>query len=338
MFSDLAIIIPTWDGATVLDTCLRAVARQMAGTSTEVIVFDNGSRDGSADLAEGYGNQLPVQVIRSPVNIGYAAACNRAAALSDAPFLLLLNNDTELTGSMEAAVRYLRDHPNVAVCQGPLLTADGRHIDSVGSFMTQWGFLHHSLLGAASDHLPPSRPVFSVKGAAMVVRREALKKHGLFDEGAFAYFEETDLCWRVQVAGWTVEYVRELPPVLHKSGFTTSRQSERIWEFHSYKNRLRAVVKNAEWRTMLRMLPMHFLVCAAASADGLRRGSPGTLVSVVRAVVWNVVHLRETLRLRRDVQADRRRSDSEVFAHVWCRMTLRDFYSVRAAYRRVHGE
>lgn len=338
MRADLAVIIPTWDGAVVLERCLQTVAEHLAGTSSEVIVFDNGSRDGSADLAEGYRDRLALRVVRSPVNVGYAAACNRAIEVTDAPFLLLLNNDTRLTGSTDPAVRYLRDHADVAVCQGPLLTADGRHIDSVGSFMTQWGFLYHALIGERSDELPASRPVFSAKGAAMFVRREALGELGLFDEEALAFFEETDLCWRVQVAGWTVEYVRELPPVLHESGFTTSRVSYDVWEFHSFKNRLRALIANTELRTMRTMLPMHLLVCAAASAEGLTHGSPKRPLSVARAVLWNVRHLRATLRRRRTVQGQRRQRDEELLEGVATQMRLRDFYRQRAGYRRAHEQ
>lgn len=338
MSADLAIIIPTWDGAQVLDACLSSLSDHLAGASTEVIVFDNGSRDGSAELAEGYRERLPLRVVRSPVNLGYAAACNSAAAITDAPFLLLLNNDTRLTGGIEPALNYLRNHPEVAVCQGPLLTADGRYIDSAGSFMTQWGFLYHESMGQSADDLPSTRAVFSAKGAAMFVRREALGALGLFDREAFAYFEETDLCWRLQVAGWSVAFVRELPAVLHQSGFTTSRLPYAVWERHSFKNRLRAIIKNTELGTMSAMLPRHLFVCAAASADGLRRGSAQTLLSVGSAVVWNVVHLRDTLRLRRMVQARRRRRDSEVFATVTTQMRLRDFVQQRAAYARAHGE
>ncbi len=338
MAAELAVIIPTWDGARVLEPCMLTLAQHLAGTATEVIVFDNGSTDGSADIAEGFADRLVVRVVRSPVNVGYAAACNRAAGMTRAPFLLLLNNDTRLTGSTEPAVRYLRDHPHVAVCQGPLLTADGRYIDSVGSLMTRWGFLYHSFMGESSDDLPPSRAVFSVKGAAMFVRREALGQAPLFDEDAVAYFEESDLCWRVQVAGWKVEYLRELPPVLHESGFTANRLPHAVWERHSFKNRLRAILKNTEMRTMAAMIPMHLFLCAAASADGLRHGSRDPCVSVGRAVFWNLVHLRGTLRLRTAVQQSRRKRDAEVFADVWRGMSLRDFHRQRAAYFRAHGQ
>ncbi len=338
MSADLGVIIPTWDGAKVLDVCLRSLSDHLQGTSAEVIVFDNGSRDGSAELAQGYGERLALRVVRSPVNLGYAAACNRAAAMTDARFLLLLNNDTRLTGGVETALQYLQDHPDVAVCQGPLLTADGRYIDSAGSFMTQWGFLYHESMGQSADDLPPSRAVFSAKGAAMFVRRDALGALGLFDWDAYAYFEETDLCWRLQVAGWRVAFVRELPAVLHQSGFTTGRLPYAEWERHSFKNRLRAILKNTELGTMSAMLPRHLFVCAAAAADGLRRGSVQTLLSVASAVVWNIVHLRGTLRLRRIVQAGRRQRDSEVFATVTTQMRLRDFYQQRTAYARAHGE
>lgn len=334
---DLAVIIPNWNGAEVLRTCLDTCVEHVGSAPAEVIVFDNGSDDGSAELAETYQDRLALRVVRSPVNVGYAAACNRAAEVSNAPFLFLLNNDAKLTGSIDRGLRYLRSHPTVGVCQGPLLTSDGKYIDSVGSLMTRWGFAYHIQIGAGSDRLPPSRRVFSTKGAAMFVRREALGELGLFDEEAVAFFEESDLCWRVQVMGWTVEYVRELPVVLHESGVTTSRVSYSVWEFHSFKNRLRSVLKNAELRTIWTMLPLHLVVLCGASVDGLRCGSARPLVSVGRAVLWNVRHIRGTLRLRQAVQRRRRQEDGELLAAVFTRMSLQDFYRQRAGYNRAHG-
>lgn len=327
----LTIIVPNWNGAVVLPHCLESLVRY-GGARTEVIVFDNGSDDGSVAILETYRHRLNLRVLTSTVNLGYAAACNRAAEVARAPVLLLLNNDAVLTGRVDAALNYLGTHTRVAICQAPLLTADGRSIDSAGSLVTPAGFLYHLAIGRPAAELPASRAVFAVKGAAMFVRAAALGGLGLFDRDAFAYFEESDLCWRLQVMGWDVTYVRELPAVLHLGGYTASKLPSGLCEFHSFKNRLRSVLKNAERRTLVTMLARHVVVAAGAAADGLVRGRPGSARIVVRALVWNLRHARDTRQLRQAVQRHRQRSDEEIFASVGTTMRLRDFYRQRRAY------
>jgi GT2 family glycosyltransferase len=329
---DLTIIITNWDGEEVLLRCLDSVVRHSGALRSEVIVFDNGSTDGSVKLADQYRDRLDLRIIRSQVNIGYARACNRAAASSSAPFLLLLNNDAELTEDLDPALEYLGENPNVAVSQGPLLTRDGLWVDSVGTLMTRWGFLRHLAVGEPVSHLPLSQAVFSVKGTAMFVRRFALGDLGLFDDDAFAYFEETDLCWRLQTMGWDITYDRHLPTVFHQGAFTAQRLPS-LCEYHLFKNRLRSILKNAQSATLLDMLPRHVLIILASCVSGCFNGSPLRIVNVLRAVGWNLSHAKETLQLRRIIQNGRQCNDAQIFAKVAVDMTFWDFLRQGRDYR-----
>lgn len=325
---DLAIVIPNWNGAAVLSTCLESLSCHL-DCNSEVIVFDNGSTDDSVQIAQEFSSSLNLRIIRCEANLGFAGACNQAVPMTDARYVLLLNNDTKMTGGMLAAIRYLDSSPAVAACQGPILTADGRYVDSAGSAVTSSGFLSHLAIGAQVDALPPTRPVFAVKGAAIFVRRAALDDLGLFDPDAFAYFEESDLSWRLWIGGWKVMYVKELSPILHTSGYTAARLPNLNVEYHVFKNRLRSILKNADCMMLVTMLPRHMALCIAASVDALINGAPGRMRSIMDAVLWNVRHLRDTLRFRREVQASRRVSDRAIFADLSTRMRLFDFYRQR---------
>jgi GT2 family glycosyltransferase len=233
-------------------------------------------------------------------------------------------------------VEYLAGHPAVGICQGPITDAEGRLVDSAGSLFTSWGFLRHLHMGEPADPPKPSRSVFAVKGAAMFLRRECIDEVGMFDSAAFAYFEEADLCWRARLAGWDVRYVAELPVVTHRTGATSTRLAPALIEFHSYKNRLRSLLKNSGATTLVRVLPRHVLLCAVTAAGAAVTGRPSALRNITRAYAWNVRHLSTTLELRRDVQRRRRRSDRDALAAVSAPLGMRDL--VRAGVRYESGK
>lgn len=330
----LSVLIPNWNGAHLLPACFSAIARSATGVAIEIIVFDNGSTDSSEVVLNRWARRLPISVISASENQGFATANNKAWAKSRADYCLLLNNDALVCGSLSSAIDFLQSHPRVAACQGPLLSADGRFIDSVGSLMTRTGFLVHPSMGSPAGTLDPSREVFSLKGAAMYVRSAVVREIGLFDETAFAYFEESDFCWRVRLAGWEVTYSRELPPVRHVGGATSTMLNFSVSEFHSYKNRLRSIFKNAAVPTLFRMVPLHLGICCLAGLGATVRGRPSAVKNIVRAIVWNLRMMPDTLRARRAVQATRRRKDAEVFSGVCVPLTLVELLRLGRTYER----
>lgn len=330
---DLAVLIPNWNGEAVLGNCLTSLEHALdAQLQAQILVFDNGSTDASMEIIAEHANRLPLSTIRSETNVGYVAANNALFERSQAEFCLLLNNDTVVDGLLTHAVQLLRTSPHVGIAQGPLLTIDGTRIDSIGSLISRSGFLYHQCAGALFHTAPPSRPVFSVKGAAMYVRRSCITETGLFDPEAFAYFEESDLCWRAQLAGWGVIYDARLPVIRHVDGHTSPRLGARIYEFHSYKNRLRSILVNADRRTLPTMLTRHLGVCVCAAGGALLTRRWTGARSIAAGFAWNVKAARRTMRRRRMVQRLRQRSDSEIFSGTSHRMAWSDYLSLGRSY------
>jgi len=204
-----AVVIPSWNSRDLLPRCLGSLRDQ--GAEIELVVVDNGSRDGSVDYLDSEG----VPHVSLPRNTGFAAAVNLGAARTEADAVLVLNADTALEpgcvgrlldtlhgdGSLGGAQpRILQDGPDAEVgsarlySAGQALTADGRAVER-GAGEPQ-----------RSEWLAP-REVFGVCGAACLLRRELFAELGGYDERYFAFYEDVDLNVRARIAGWRFGYV-----------------------------------------------------------------------------------------------------------------------------------
>lgn len=319
---DLTVVIPTWNAPLLLGNCLKSIAKHSTGCRIQVVIFVNGNDRQTTDVALGYSDHYPLTLCLSDHNRGFAEACSVGATHAEAPFILFLNNDAEIAAPLVEGVRYLKAHPSVGACQGPILMADGRHIDSVGSLLTRSGFLAHVSVGATTDALPPGREVFSLKGAALWLRVAALDGSPPFDADAFAYFEESDLCWRLWVTGWSIRYVEWLPIVRHQIGATSTRLDPSIRQFHSFKNRLRAILRYNQSRSLPRMLLLHLAWCVASSVNFAASGRWEEAQAVWKAWTWNLHRLSVTQGERRLIATRRKITDQELLQRAGTRMTI----------------
>lgn len=225
---DLSVVILNWKVKELLRQCLISVYRETAGLDFEVIVADNDSGDGSAEMV---AKEFPqARLIVNDRNLGFAAGNNAGIRVAMGEFVILLNPDTELQdNALEAMVRVMRANPDVAVLGPTLLNADGSLQPSVRRFPTPLSQalvmlkLHdlfprlkpvREYFASGFDYLAPSS-VDQVMGAAFMVRRSAFEKLGLLDERFFIWFEEVDFCRRAVNAGYDVMYTPEARVVHH---------------------------------------------------------------------------------------------------------------------------
>ncbi|BAM00821.1 MULTISPECIES: glycosyltransferase family 2 protein [Caldilinea] len=256
----LSVIIVNWNTCALLAECIAAVERETTSIPHDIWVVDNGSSDGSAAMLR---QDFPhVQVIESPVNLGFARANNLAMRRSAGRYLLLLNTDALVQpGSVQALLQVAEAAPRAGVVGAHLLNPDGTFQASHTHFPTLWQeFLILSTLGRRlvrpwyPSHGPeetkgPQRVEY-VEGACMLVRREALAEVGGLDEGYFMYAEEVDWCKRMRAAGWEVWYA-PAAKVVHIGGASsadrkTSREADlyrsRVRYFRIHHGRLEAEI------------------------------------------------------------------------------------------------
>lgn len=238
--SSVSIIIPAWNGRDYLHGCLAALLAH-AETGTEVLVVDNASTDGSAEMVEA---EFPtVRLIRNAHNLGFAGGCNVGLRQARGEVMILLNQDTEVqVGWLPPLLDALSDHAvGVAGCK--LLYPDGT-IQHAGMWL-EWpqGLAHHYGHGEPdSGKWNEARDVEAVTGAALAFRRDVMERVGLLDEGFWpGYFEDTDFCLRVRAAGLRIRYVPQATVVHQES--TSTRDAETRSTYYQ-RGRLRFLLKH----------------------------------------------------------------------------------------------
>ncbi|HTN24531.1 MAG TPA: asparagine synthase-related protein, partial [Solirubrobacteraceae bacterium] len=215
----LSVIIVNWNTRTILRDCLASVEQHLAPIEHEVIVIDNASADGSADMvAEAFPS---VRLVRNAENVGFGRANNQGMAMARGDWHLLLNSDTQLTdGSVATLAERVRDEPGLAVAHCRLVYPDGRLQHSTYRFPSLRNALLedlglYKLLGArrAGEALlggywahDEERDVDAVAGAFMLLPRSVFEQTGGFDERLFMYGEDIEWCLRIREAGGRIHF------------------------------------------------------------------------------------------------------------------------------------
>ena len=235
--TDVSVIVVSYNARDHLERCLETVA----GRAHEVIVVDSGSTDGSRELVR---ERFPgVRLVELAENRGYGAGANEGVRIASGRWFLLLNSDAWPVGNgVEELVAFGDRHPEIGVAGPKLLNPDGSLQRSVRGFPTVWRlateyfFLRklapgtralNAFYAANFDHETVRKAEF-LMGAVLLLRREAIAQVGGFDERFFMFSEETDLCYRMHKAGWTVEFFPEAEFV-HVGGASTRSEWGRMY-------------------------------------------------------------------------------------------------------------
>jgi GT2 family glycosyltransferase len=227
----LSIIIVSWNTRNLLADCLESVSLDLSTShlSAEVVVVDNASHDGTADMVRSRFGWA--RLIANSDNLGFARANNQALRTTTGRYVLLLNPDTRLEpGALQTMVGFLDQHPFAGAIGSRLLNEDGSLCTSCQPAPTltreAWRLFHldrvYPLAVYSMDNWSPDapRPVDVIQGASMLLRRSALERVGPLDEDYFIYSEEVDLCYRLRRSGWQIWWVPQAT-VLHYGGRST---------------------------------------------------------------------------------------------------------------------
>lgn len=314
MRTKVSIIILNWNGKKFLKNCLISL-KKVNYQPLEIIVVDNHSSDGSQDYVKRFHPQ--VKLIENRENYGFAKGNNLGFKAASGDYLLFLNNDTQVTPDFlkTMMVNFQKDsligcvQPQMRVMDQPNL------IDEVGAYLTATGFLYH--FGYRKDYrqkkYQKKRTIFSAKGACLLIPRKVLKKTGLFDEDFFIFFEETDLCFRIWLAGYKVIY--EPKSVIYHvvGGDTTDKYKYERRIYLIFKNMNCCYLKNFGLFNFLRIYPFFLAVQLGVIFYFLITLKFNLLKVICQAYAWNLVHFKETLKKRAVVQKKIRKiSDAEL--------------------------
>ena len=235
----MAAVIVNYNAGAYLQRCIESLKVSAGDATVEVVVVDNASTDDS--LRRVRAEHPDISIVENHHNRGFSAGVNQGIRATNAPFVLLMNPDAEITAvTLSAFLKVADDWPRAAAL-GPLLrNTDGSVYPSGRVLPSIVDAVGHAFLGPfrpdnrfsraytiAHWDRSTARVVDWVSMACMLIRRVALDEVGLLDESFFLYGEELDLCTRFRDAGWEVLYTPEVE-VTHAVGVSTS-QTNALW-------------------------------------------------------------------------------------------------------------
>lgn len=298
----LSVVIPNWNGARFLPTCLDSLSRQTL-PHVEVMVVDNASHDDSLTIVR---ERYPwVTVIALETNRGFTGACNAGLTAAQGEFVALLNNDTEVdAGWAQAVVEAFAQDSAIGSVASKMLLFDRRdHLHTAGDFFTLDGRAgNRGVWQRDTGQYDRDEWVFSACGGSSVYRRAMLDAIGLMDDDFFFSGEDVDLGWRAQLAGWRCLYTPKAIVYHHVSatggGVTAS--------FYDARNSLTILAKNYP-RDLWRKYGSSVIRGQLRRAlDALKAWRGKEARATLRGMTAGLLLLPGSLRKRRQIQALRR--------------------------------
>lgn len=304
----VTVVIPTYNRADDLGRTLNALSLQTR-QPTRVMVVDNSSTDHTCSVvkeqAGTWGERLGY-VCKDPE--GPASARNMGLNSAETKYVLFLDSDVELEPDWIAtAVGHAEGMPGLVALGGYILYAfDTRRVNAYGGDLSLMGLAWDVAEGELLDRYRGPEDRIWINCSAMLADADFVRRAGGFDETFFYGFEDSDLGWRMNVMGGRVAVFPDLRARHHVEPVAGDTHPQIV--FHSSKNRLRSVLKNASGKNLL---PMLISYLGYSAADLLLRDSRW---AKLRALGWNIRMIGDTWSQRRRVQGSRSVPDKRIFA------------------------
>lgn len=303
-----AIIVVNWNGLEDLPACLSSL--QLQTQSAEIVVVDNGSVDGSVEfLTEKFSG---ITLLPQSKNYGFTGGVNigmEYALKHNFNYIALFNNDAIADKNwLKHLVTALEKNKKLGIATCKLTTIDKSHIDSTGDIYTSWGLPYPRGRGEAfSTKYDKDTEIFGASGGASVYRSAMLREVGLMDDKYFAYYEDVDLSFRAQLAGWKVAFVPK-SVAFHKIG-GTSGKIKGFTTYQTMKNLPMAFWKNVPRSLMPIILPRFTLAYTLFAGRALISGRGIPAIKGMLVFIKNIPYI---IGQRRSIQKNRRVSNDYI--------------------------
>lgn len=317
----VSVIIVNYNGIEFVDGCLRAVLNSDY-SDFEVIFVDNASADGSLEYAKNnFGNDARMRFVVNRSSVGPAVGRNNGIAIAKGKYVAFLDNDTEVDKYwLKEAVKVFESDSTIGAAQSKLLKLDRRDVfDCAGDYLTPLGFLSERAREAKdAGQFDYIADIFSAKSAASLIRKELLDRIGGFDEDFYMYLEETDLSWRVWLAGYRVVFIPR-SVVYHAYGTRKKAKAQYypayLVRYYGCRNYISTLIKNLGLFSLIKILPLHILSWMCLSLMFILKLRLKDAFWIIKANAWNAANIAVLLRKRNFVQKNIRKvRDSQIMA------------------------
>ena len=250
---EVSVVIPNFNGIAFLDSVLASLEGQTL-SNFEVILVDNGSTDGSCSFVT--ANYPWVHLIELSENFGFCGAVNAGIRAAKAPYVLLLNNDTEVKEDfVEEMLAAIRRHKNAFSCGARMVQYHDRdRLDDVGNYYCALGWSFARGRGKDIHAYETEDKIFSACAGAAIYRKKIIEKIGYFDEEHFAYLEDTDIGYRARIYGYENWYA-PTAIVYHVGSGTSGSRYNQFKTRYSSRNNIYLIYKNMPLLQIILNLP-----------------------------------------------------------------------------------
>ena len=250
---EVSVVIPNFNGIAFLDSVLASLEGQIL-SNFEVILVDNGSTDGSCSFVT--ANYPWVHLIELSENFGFCGAVNAGIRAAKAPYVLLLNNDTEVKEDfVEEMLAAIRRHKNAFSCGARMVQYHDRdRLDDVGNYYCALGWSFARGRGKDIHAYETEDKIFSACAGAAIYRKKIIEKIGYFDEEHFAYLEDTDIGYRARIYGYENWYAPKAI-VYHVGSGTSGSRYNQFKTRYSSRNNIYLIYKNMPLLQIILNLP-----------------------------------------------------------------------------------
>ena len=299
----VSIVILNMNERHFLPTCLGSIRKMNFPYEYEIILVDNGSTDGSQEFVR--KNFPHVKLIENKTNLGYAEGNNIGAKAAKGKYLMLLNNDTEVTKNwLLNLLKVAESDDNIGICAPKQLMGDKKTILYGGGAINYTGLSYSINMYKKDFKETEIHETAFASGAALFIRRDIVHKIGLFDKDYFIYHEDVDLSWRVRLAGYKIMYV---PTSIIYHFFKFKRRLQKMYLLE--RNRFMTVLKNYSTRSIALVLPMLLLLEVPNFLYSIARGWS---IFKIKSYFYILQNLGKIIKKRQVVQRSRKVDDKKI--------------------------
>lgn len=257
-----------------------------------------------------------VKVILNEKNLGFAEGYNRAIGRVTTEYIVLLNTDTEVLSPnwIKHLVDVASSDPRIAAVACKMVSMeDNARLESVGGMgIPFWrGFVDIGLREVDQgqyDH--ENFEPFAFCGGAALIKRSIFSNLGGFDGKFFLYLEDPDLSWRLRLFGYRVGFASEAKVAHYLSGSFKSKAVNARKLYFCHRNFLRSILKNCG--SSLGWALRTYLLFSLITAAGLSILEPNKTIAVAKAILWNLIHFKDTYARRLNIQANRKEDETAI--------------------------